>query len=311
MDKQNHNRINSIKARPTTDISLKSGEVQPSDDALEEIRDDYRRAKERLKRYNKFIDQHKFATVLIPLLLSLVGFIALLATSSGRSQLSPIIVIIVFVAIGLIPTAFILALVCGWRGSSKSKIEHKLKELREEAAQYHRAAALGEKNISRDELGLLQSDFLYSKGEEVSEESIDAIKYDDREVKKLLRQAQTLSNWSIIGLIIPIVAWILGGIALSKLRSVREDYLEDSMPLADKYETRASHIRNVAVTMITLSIIVSVIVVVHLYKAQQASNQAKQTQACMKSASNAYDPTVACAAQALIGELQDCQPASQ
>ena len=173
MDKQDHNRINSIKARPTTAISLNSGEAQPSDDALEEIRDDYRRAKEQLKRYNKFIDQHKFATVLIPLLLSLVGFIALHATSSGRSRLSPIIVIIVFVAIGLIPTAFILALVCVWRGSSKSKIEHKMKELREEAAQYHRAAALGEKNISRDELGLLQN--LYSKGEEVSEESIGAI----------------------------------------------------------------------------------------------------------------------------------------
>ncbi|HUD07533.1 MAG TPA: hypothetical protein VMQ52_00415 [Candidatus Saccharimonadales bacterium] len=175
MDKQDHNRIKSIKARPTTTISLNSGEAQPSDDALEEIRDDYRRAKEQLKRYNKFIDQHKFATVLIPLLLSLAGFIALLATSSGRSRLSLIIVIIVVVAIGLIPTAFILALVCGWRGSSKAKIEHRLKVLREEAAQYRRATALGEKNISRDELGLLQNDFAYFKGEEVSEESIGAI----------------------------------------------------------------------------------------------------------------------------------------
>ncbi|HUD05316.1 MAG TPA: hypothetical protein VMR18_00130 [Candidatus Saccharimonadales bacterium] len=134
---------------------------------------------------------------------------------------------------------------------------------------------------------------------------------DDREVKKLLRQAQALSRWSILGLIIPIVAWILGGIALSKLRSVREDYLEDSKPLADKYETRASHIRNVAVTMITLSIIVSVIFVVHLYTSIQASNQAQQTKACMTSASNAYDPTVAGAAQTLGAELQACQPVGQ
>jgi uncharacterized membrane protein len=164
MDKQDHNRIDSIKARPTTANSLNSGDAQPSDDALAEIRDDYRRAKEQLKRYNKFIDKHELATVLIPLLLSLVGFIALLATS-GRSRLSPIIVIIIFVAIGLFPTAFILALICRSRTSSKAKIEHRLKDLGEEAAQYRRATALGEKNISRDELGLFQESLAKQQNE--------------------------------------------------------------------------------------------------------------------------------------------------
>jgi len=300
MDKQDHNRINSIKARPTTAISLNSGEAQSSYDALAEIRDDYRRAKEQLKRYNKFIDNHKPVTILIPLLLSLV---ALLPAASGTSgDLSLEIGMALFVA------GLILVFVCGWRGSSKAKIEHKIKELREEAAQYHRATALGEKNISRDELGLFQNDFVYSKGEEVSEESIGAIKRDDREIKTLLRQAGTLANWSIVGLIFPIVAWILGGIALSKLRSVREDYLEDSKPLADEYETRASHIRNVAMTIITLSIIVSVIFVVHLYMSIQASNQAQNTQTCMANARNAYDATVPGAAQTLGAELQACQP---
>jgi hypothetical protein len=298
MDKQDHNRINSIKARPTTAISLNSGEAQPSYDALAEIRDDYRRAKEQLKRYNKFIDNHKPVTVLIPLLLSCVAMSAANSGTSGDLGLK--------IGMALFVADLILICVCGWRGSSKAKIEHKMNELREEAAQYRRATALGEKNISRDELGLFQNDLVYSKGEEVSEESIGAIKRDDREIKKLLRQAGALANWSIVGLIIPIVAWILGGIALSKLRSVREDYLEDSKPLADEYETRASHIRNVAMTMITLSIIVSVVFVGYLYASIQAANRAQQTQACMTSAGNAYDPTVAGAAQTEIAELQAC-----
>lgn len=134
---------------------------------------------------------------------------------------------------------------------------------------------------------------------------------DEREIKKLLRQAGTLAHWSIVGLIFPIVAWILGGIALSKLRSVSEDYLDESKPLTEKYETRVSHIRNVAMTMIILSIIVSIFFVVRLYTSIQASNQAKQTQACMTSVRNAYDPAVQGAAKALIAGLQACQPVGQ
>ena len=98
---------------------------------------------------------------------------------------------------------------------------------------------------------------------------------DDREVKKLLRQARTLSHWSIIGLIFPLAGWILGGIALSKLRSVREDYLEDSKPLADKYETRVSHIRSTTKTMIILSIMAFIIVSVVFVGSLYTSNQAR------------------------------------
>jgi len=102
--------------------------------------------------------------------------------------------------------------------------------------------------------------------------------HDEREVKKLLRQSQALARWSIVGLIAPLAAWILGGIAISKVRGIREDFLEDSKTLDDKYGARASHIRNVAVTMIVLSLIVSLLFAVYLYMSSQASIQAQQVQ---------------------------------
>src|ERR1019366_7652127 len=124
MDKQDHNRINSIKARPTTAISLYSGEAQPSYDALAEIRDDYRRAKEQLNRYNKFIDRHKPVTILIPLLLSFVALLPATSGTSGDHSLTT------GIALALFGAGLILACVCGWRGSSKAKIEHKMKQLK-------------------------------------------------------------------------------------------------------------------------------------------------------------------------------------
>jgi hypothetical protein len=102
--------------------------------------------------------------------------------------------------------------------------------------------------------------------------------HDEREVKKLLRQAGTLAHWSVVGLIFPLAAWILGGIAISKVRGVREDYLEDSKPLANKYRARAFHIKNVATMMIVLSLIVSVLFSVYVYTSIQASIQAQQAQ---------------------------------
>ena len=107
---------------------------------------------------------------------------------------------------------------------------------------------------------------------------MDAQIHGDREVKRLLRQARSLSRWSIIGLNVPLAAWILGGIALGKVRSVYEDYLDDSKPLADKYATRASRIRSVARTMIILSLIVSVIFGVYSYTSIEASIQTQQAQ---------------------------------
>jgi hypothetical protein len=131
---------------------------------------------------------------------------------------------------------------------------------------------------------------------------------DEREVKRMLRKADTLAHWAMIGIIVPLVGWILGAIATSKIRAVREDYLNDSKTLADKYGERASHIRRIARTGVILSIVVSVLLSFYLYSSISRQIQAQNTKTCMANARSSYDPTVAGAAQTLIGELQACQP---
>jgi len=255
MENQDHNRINSIKARPTTAISLNSSEAQSSYDALAEIRDDYSRAKERLKRYNKFIDNHKPVTILIPLLLIFVALLVLAANSSTSGNSSPIISIIALVAIGLFLAAFfILAFVCGWRESSKAKIENRLKELREEVAQYHRATALGEKNISRDELGLFQES-LAKKQNETTKESGGLI----------------VLGW--IAIIVRIfTAW--GAISTLSIIASIAALIISIVLVVSKNPTNKS---NGKVILIIWIVIVSIVFIVAFNKAQQAQ-QAQQTQ---------------------------------
>lgn len=252
MDKQDHNRINSIKAKPTTATSPKSGVAQPSDDILVEIRDDYRKAKKQLKRYNKFIDKHPQATISILLLLSLVVILtatAVLANGGSGSVLG--IEIAAVVSLGLLVGSIILAFVSYGRNSSVGKIEHKMKELREEAAQYHRVVALGlgEKNISRDELGLFQES---SKEESLATQQNETTKESGGLIALgwIAFIVQFFRFWGAISIIASIVALIISIILVASQNPTNK--------------------RNGKVILVIWIVIVSIVFIVAYNNAQQA-----------------------------------------
>jgi uncharacterized membrane protein len=287
MDKQDHNRVNSIKVGSTTAISPKSGVAQPSDDILVEIRDDYREAKKQLKRYNKFIDKHPLATISILLLLSLV----VLPTVAYFQLMNN--GIMAYVSLGLIVVCLILAFVCGGRISSANKIVHKMKEFREEAAQYQRAAALGlgEKNISRDELGLFQEslkeDSFVTQQNETTKESGGLILLGW--IAIILRFFTSWGAISDISIIASIAALIISIILVASRNPTNK--------------------RNGKVILVIWIVIVSIVFIVAFNNAQQAQQQTQQTQnalTCMASARDTYDPTVPNAAETLTAETQAC-----
>ncbi len=205
MDKRDHNHTNSIKARPTKAVSPNSGVVQPSDDILAAIRDDYREAGKRLKYYNKFIDRHPkliLSTPFLSLLVLLMVVIVVVTTS-----VNGVVSILIFcVPILLFFVSIILGFVHYGRNSSANKIERKMKELVEEAAQYRRVVALGlsEKNISREELGLFQESLATQQNEEITKESTGLIA-----LSWIAFIMQFFRFWGAISIIASIVALII------------------------------------------------------------------------------------------------------
>ncbi len=55
-------------------------------DTLSEIRHEYKAKKKQLEKYNTFIDRHQGLVVFLPLLLVLIGVLALVGITSGSTS---------------------------------------------------------------------------------------------------------------------------------------------------------------------------------------------------------------------------------
>lgn len=127
------------------------GEIK-NNDALSEIRHEYRAKKKQLKKYDRFIDRHQGLLVGLPLLIVVVGVVmtvvaveqsdnGAIARAAGASSA------LLFLA------TLVMALITGSRKSAKAKIEKQLAALKDEAIAFQRHAK-DHNNITRDELGL-------------------------------------------------------------------------------------------------------------------------------------------------------------
>lgn len=107
-------------------------------------------------------------------------------------------------------------------------------------------------------------------------------KEEFREYVHDVRKAQSLAAWSYVGLIIPLLGWILAGISLS---------LTKSIPDVGNLGERTQRVRSNAHVSITLSVIITLIWVIILSVAcmnghNQQTNQIDQTTTQSSQSSN-------------------------
>lgn len=126
-------------------------------DTLLEIRHEYKAKKKQLEKYDTFIDRHQGLVVFVPLLLVLIGMIAIAALTKGATVEQAgndiAVKIVGVLSLALLIVAIVMAFITGSRKSAKNKIAEQLEALIEEAAVFQKHARDHE-NISRDELNL-------------------------------------------------------------------------------------------------------------------------------------------------------------
>ena len=122
-------------------------------DTLSEIRHEYKAKKKQLEKYDTFIDRHQGLVVFLPLLLVLIGVLALVGITSGSTGDNLTAKVIGILSLVLLAIAIVMALITGGRKSAKSKLDKRLEALTQEAVVFQKQAK-GHDNITRDELGL-------------------------------------------------------------------------------------------------------------------------------------------------------------
>ena len=122
-------------------------------DTLSEIRHEYKAKKKQLEKYNTFIDRHQGLVVFLPLLLVLIGVLALVGITSGSTSDNLAARVIGILSLVLLAVAIVMAFITGSRKSAKGKIDKQLEALKQEATAFQ-THAKDQDNITRDELGL-------------------------------------------------------------------------------------------------------------------------------------------------------------